>query len=727
VNRTRVCMGLVLALAGLGCSKARTDSIVYVTVTAAADMPAAVQLRATLSGDGISEVELFPDGRPTTAIAFAPAATFVLVVPTSHHGDLAVAIDALDGASQIVGHGEGSVTLNVGGRADMAIVLDLASVGDAGAGDAGGGPDADGRDAQALDGVVRDVAMGDTQGSGGGSGAGGATSTGAGGGPGGAGGSPSTGGVIGGAGGTSAGGGVSGSGGSGGVSGTGGTVVKYVCGNGKVEPGELCDCGSDAKTLPSGCKAMNGMFYGDGKGCSKTCTKEPSCIGSSGQTQACTTACGDGNIDPGEDCDDANRTDGDGCSSGCKAESGFTCTTETVQDSYACASGSGQCLDLPVTYRDFQPQNVSGGHSDFYFLSAPDLYCVPNSAGPSKGADATARCWGLVASTLLNGKPQPGPTTTCACQFSDWNVGSAAHIPGGYTQADSPLYTSGGYRSDVTSYTSDGGPIWKGTVAAYKNGSTFKQWYNDDSAVNKTFTGVIEMPSIGSNIYQFASASHLADGGFFPLDNLNPSQASLCNLWPYWSSKFFPSCVGDQYFFPPRVGPSDCPNQATLSSGCWVSNVKGVKHDFYFTTEMRYDFVYDGGQGLTLAFYATDDLFVFINGTLVLDLGGVHQQLPGKLTIAGDPGNAQVTEGGCLDAAGNITGVTAGSNACSFASPPTSAGTPDDFRVRTVPLGLGTGKVYELAIFGANRNPTGSELQITLPGFGRKRSLCTPN
>jgi hypothetical protein len=28
---------------------------------------------------------------------------------------------------------------------------------------------------------------------------------------------------------------------------------------------------------------MNGLFYGDGKGCSKTCTKEPNCQDSLGQ------------------------------------------------------------------------------------------------------------------------------------------------------------------------------------------------------------------------------------------------------------------------------------------------------------------------------------------------------------------------------------------------------------------------------------------------------------
>ena len=58
---------------------------------------------------------------------------------------------------------------------------------------------------------------------------------------------------------------------------TPGKCTIAVCGNGVVDTGESCDCGTDPTKLPSGCTGPNGLFNGDGTGCSKTCTKEPNC------------------------------------------------------------------------------------------------------------------------------------------------------------------------------------------------------------------------------------------------------------------------------------------------------------------------------------------------------------------------------------------------------------------------------------------------------------------
>ncbi len=67
-----------------------------------------------------------------------------------------------------------------------------------------------------------------------------------------------------------------------------------VCGDGYLDTaaGEECDDGNNV----------------DGDGCSANCTIEP--------------YCGDGILDPGEECDDGNNVDGDGCSANCTLEGG---------------------------------------------------------------------------------------------------------------------------------------------------------------------------------------------------------------------------------------------------------------------------------------------------------------------------------------------------------------------------------------------------------------------
>jgi cysteine-rich repeat protein len=96
------------------------------------------------------------------------------------------------------------------------------------------------------------------------------------------------------------------------------------CGNGVLDPGEQCD---DGNTV-------------DGDGCDSTCVP---------------TACGNGVPSAGEECDDGNTVDGDGCSAGCEIEcasdadcdDGDACTEDVCTaarcTSRACGQAAASC------------------------------------------------------------------------------------------------------------------------------------------------------------------------------------------------------------------------------------------------------------------------------------------------------------------------------------------------------------------------------------------------
>jgi fibro-slime domain-containing protein len=96
---------------------------------------------------------------------------------------------------------------------------------------------------------------------------------------------------------------------------------------------------------------------------------------------------------------------------------------------------------------------------------------------------------------------------------------------------------------------------------------------------------------------------------------------------------------------------------------------EGRPHNFHFTLAVGARFTHTGGERLTFA--GDDDLFVFMNERLVLDLGGVHSTESGQVEV--------------------------------------DALAPS--------LGLEVGADYALDLFFAERHTTGSTFHLTLEGF----------
>ena len=429
------------------------------------------------------------------------------------------------------------------------------------------------------------------------------------------------------------------------------TCHKTTCGDKVKEGTESCDDGNDDL----------------GDGCTPLCTIEPDCSGG-----ACKSTCGDGIVlgNLGEECDDGNAISGDGCSSTCKIESGYQCKQPPLADT----------MLVPVVYRDFKFHNPTDFESG-----------TTGSYAPFPGM--------VNASLDTNGKPV----------YS--GIGGNAHVASADSFAEWYRDTPGVNHADPSQMT-----LWNNGQGAYVNryGANGEQWNTTEIAY---YCGNVGSGLKDANGVEIPCTSMYANGTDDCSKKLAAGETLLScyqNNGSYSAIFIVSKADGNPLFFPVDGDPFTPASElqpATIppyydATASWPTDMDAAGnkrlHNFSFTSEVRYWFLYDKTKSYTLDFVGDDDVWVFINRKLAVDLGGVHTPVDGNIVIGA-----------------NGNGTTTITPTYPLSPPPTAT-------QQATTLGLQNGQVYEIAVFQAERQTTGSSYKLTLSGFNASASVCGP-
>lgn len=140
----------------------------------------------------------------------------------------------------------------------------------------------------------------------------------------------------------------------------------------------------------------------------------------------------------------------------------------------------------------------------------------------------------------------------------------------------------------------------------------------------------------------------------------------------------------------------------------------GKNHNFHFTAHMTIPMKIDADGTETFEFSGDDDVWVFLNGHLVLDIGGLHEALNGNFHIN--------TDGTITTFVQNVNDVSGRDKVISPATweegyvnqlNELNRSTYAD-RTETIDIGLKAGDIVNLDFFYAERSTTASNTRITI-------------
>ena len=482
------------------------------------------------------------------------------------------------------------------------------------------------------------------------------------------------------------------------------------CGDGKIQPGEKCDDGNNepADGCSAECDAIDALFVcptpgepcvstvrcgdgvvvgneecddantDDGDGCSGKCELQAGWLCPEPGSRCEAAECGDGIIAGQEECDDANAYSSDGCTGRCRLENGWVCDEpgkpcrRTVcndgvkEGSEPCDDGNNVIGDGCNPFCEVEP-DCSGGAcqsacGDGLILTTDNEAC--DDANTRNGDGCSSDCSienGWVCELTESQLPDVLQAPITYRDFIALPPGNVLRHPD--FEAYSGEYPTPGLVED--NLGTNGKPVYTGICETgnmtgpcpYDEQTTsqvyYDQWYSDVSGVNIT---IVERLPLGRR----------PDGNYF-----------------YPNLRFFPFdgkgwvLTGDE-----EVGRGE----------------DGLNHNFGFTSEIRYWFEFSGGE--FLAFSGDDDVWVFINSRLALDLGGMHPRCEGTVTLRTD-GTADWVR---------------------VVHDPSGTPTPETGRID---LGLEQDKIYEIVLFHAERHTEASNFNLTLGGFVSAKSECT--